>query len=64
MTVVCERVLHVEIGQPGIFRESLRGQQILNAVARDSSDLNLALTGQTLEIQVGQAKRQAKFRRA
>ena len=59
--VVRERVLHIEIGQSGLFCESLRSQQILDAIARDSGDLNIALAGQTLEIQVGQAKRHAEL---
>jgi len=52
--VIRQRILHVLVGQPRLFGEPLRGQQITDTVARNARDFDLAFAGKTLQIQVGQ----------
>ena len=61
VSVVREGVLHIEIGQARLFREALWRQKIPDSIARDGRDLDIALAGQTLEIEIGETKRDTEF---
>lgn len=54
-------MLHIEMGQARLFREALRRQEISVSIARDRRDLDVALAGQTLEVEIGQTERDTKF---
>ena len=63
VTIVREGVLHVEIGQSRFFGETLWRQEISDSITRDGRDLDVAFAGQTLQIEIGQTKRNTKFGR-
>jgi hypothetical protein len=54
-------MLHIEMGQARLFREALRRQEISVSIARGSRDLDVALAGQTFEVEISQAERDTKF---
>ena len=54
-------MLHVLIGQARFFSKPLWRQEIPDSIARDSRDLDIALMGQTLEIEIGQTKRDTEL---
>src|SRR5437588_11845026 len=61
VSVIGKGILQVEIREPGLLGHPAGGQEILNAIPGNCSNLDVALTGQALKVQVGQAKRDAEF---
>src|SRR2546425_8327424 len=61
VTVIRQGVLHVEIRETRFLGHSTWGQEIFDAVPGDRCDLDVALAGQALEVQVGKAERDIKL---
>src|SRR2546422_5026528 len=59
--VIRQGILQVEIRETGFLGHPPWGEEVFDAVPWNRCDLDIAFAGQALEIEVGQAKRDAEF---